>query len=185
MKSPKDSFSMQIQWIKLDMSTNVRIKYPKKFLMWQALESCGNVSEPFISEGSMGRNVYLNKFVIHIMKSLVFKYFLWSDTDHLKAKSIDLITREDKAPNFPQGRLIKWLWAICKLFKASMDTKRIDCIQTDLEENQPESSQNPWKIADGSTKDYAFGQERSQARNGWRRFSNKSFCKTLKIFMCC
>ena len=39
-------------------------KFPKKFLIWQALDQFGNVSQPYVHEGSMNSETYLKECVI-------------------------------------------------------------------------------------------------------------------------
>lgn len=60
-------------------------KYPKKFLVWQAIDQLGHVSEPFVHEGCMNAKIYLEECVTrrlipfiqehHKMQNVVF----WPD----------------------------------------------------------------------------------------------------------
>lgn len=105
-------------------------KFPKKYLVWQAMDETGKVSEPYISEGTMTGEIYLNEclkkrlipFILkhHEIEDIVF----WPDLatchyanivkDFLQEKAVDFVQKKDNPPNVPQARGIEKFWAECK-----------------------------------------------------------------------
>jgi transposase len=105
-------------------------KYPKKFMVWQALDDNGNATDPFIFEGTMNSELYVKECLkkrlvpfiqIHHPNS---KILFWPDmatshyaenvTSFLEENKIDYIKKKDNLPNCPQARPIEKFWAICK-----------------------------------------------------------------------
>lgn len=102
----------------------------KKFLVWQAIDESGNVSEPFISTGTINAETYLNEclkkrllpFIMrhHNLENVVF----WPDmaTSHyagvvvewLMENGINFVHKENNAPNVPQARPVEKYWSACK-----------------------------------------------------------------------
>lgn len=119
-------------------------KFTKKFMVWQAISEDGDVSEPFITTGTINGDIYLDEC---INKRLVPFYekkkgsspiIFWFDgaTAHYKGTvlarlrelNIDFVSKEDNPPNLPQCRPIERFWALCKaeykLTKKKCDTLR-------------------------------------------------------------
>lgn len=107
-----------------------KAKFCKKFLVWQAIDELGNVSDPFISTGTITGEVYLNECLKKRLMPFIQKYhetsdiLFWMDmaTSHYKgeviewltAQGIDFIEKDQNAPNVPQARPIEKFWALCK-----------------------------------------------------------------------
>jgi hypothetical protein len=105
-------------------------KFPTKYLVWQAIDSNGNTSDSFISEGTMNSEIYLNECLKKRLLPFIKKYhsngkiLFWSDlsTSHyanivlewLNNEKIEYIEKKDNPPNVPQARPIEHFWAICK-----------------------------------------------------------------------
>ena len=70
-------------------------KFPKKFLVWQAMDQFGNVYEPYVHEDCMGSETYLKECIIRYLIPLIKNYnsienvVFWSDpsTIHYEKKS--------------------------------------------------------------------------------------------------
>lgn len=104
-------------------------KFPAKYLIWQALDSDGNVSEPYVSKGTINTDTYL-----HILKNYLIPFIelhhtkeeviFWPDLApaHYSKKVIAFLTdagvkfvdRKSNTPNMPQGRPIEKFWALSK-----------------------------------------------------------------------
>jgi hypothetical protein len=105
-------------------------KYAHKFMVWQCIDEMGHVSEPFIKEGTITGDTYLEEclkkrllpFISkhHSLENIVF----WMDlaTPHYKKEcvqwlrdtKIQFIEKKDNPPNVPQARPIENYWALCK-----------------------------------------------------------------------
>lgn len=106
------------------------IKFPKKFLVWQAIGQDGRVSEPFITSGTINQHIYLKECIqarlLPFLKSYgdEHKILFWPDmasshyaktvVEELKKNKIEFVTKEENAPNVPHCRPIEKFWAICK-----------------------------------------------------------------------
>jgi hypothetical protein len=119
---------------KNDVSEEFRFKgkqkYPKKYLVWQAIDSNGNTSDPFISDGTINSEIYLNECLKKKLLPFIKKYhpnakiLFWSDlsTVHyanivlewLNNEKIEYVAKKENPPNVPQARPIEHFWAICK-----------------------------------------------------------------------
>lgn len=107
-----------------------KTKFAKKFLVWQAIDQHGNVSAPFISQGTINGDVYLNECLKKRLLPFIAKnhnveeVLFWPDmarahyatqvTDWLKSQNIDFVSHSENTPNFPAGRPIEKFWALCK-----------------------------------------------------------------------
>lgn len=104
-------------------------KFPKKYLVWQALDQFGNVSDPYVHEGCMNSQVYLQKCVIDRLIPFIKKYhkienvIFWPDlaTIHYAKtvkeeieKNVTLVLKDENPPNVPHLRPIEKFWAQCK-----------------------------------------------------------------------
>jgi transposase len=119
---------------KIGVADNVRFKhkqkFPKKFIVWQAIDQFGNVSEPYISEGTINGDTYLNECLIKRLLPFIHKHhnlnniLFWPDlaTAHyhrsvqswLHSQNINFVKKGENAPNVPQARPIERYWAECK-----------------------------------------------------------------------
>lgn len=107
-----------------------KAKYYKKFLIWQCLDENGNVSEPFVANGTINGKLYLEECLKKKMLPFIQKYhkideiILWMDmapchyskevTDWLTSMNIKFITKKQNAPNVPIARPIEKFWSLCK-----------------------------------------------------------------------
>ena len=105
-------------------------KFPKKYLIWQAIDSEGNKAECFISESNMNSDIYLNECLKKRLIKFIEKYhknkkiLFWPDlasshyadicTSFLKEKNINFVEKSKNPPNVPQARPIEKFWAIMK-----------------------------------------------------------------------
>lgn len=107
-----------------------KTKFPKRYLVWRAIDEHGNVSDPFISQGSMNGDLYLKECLQKRLSPFIKNHhklenvLFWPDmaTCHyrkdvkewLKVQNIDFIDKMENAPNVPQARPIERFWALCK-----------------------------------------------------------------------
>lgn len=105
-------------------------KFFKKFLVWQCIDELGNVSDPYVTTGTVNGEIYLKHCLKKRLKDFIDKYhknhkiLFWMDmatshykkevTDWLTAQGIDFIGKKENAPNVPQARPIEKFWALCK-----------------------------------------------------------------------
>lgn len=105
-------------------------KFPRKFLIWQLIDSSGNVSVPYVTTGTMNGKIYLNECIKKRLWPFIQKYhpelkiLFWPDmarchyakdvTNWLQKKKIEFVQERCNAPNVPQARPIEKFWALCK-----------------------------------------------------------------------
>ena len=105
-------------------------KFPKKYLVWQAMDDRGHVSKPYVKIGTMKAKEYLSECIEKILLPFLQKYkiksnaLFWPDlaTIHyakvvqnwFRANGIEFVEKESNPPNCPQARPIEKFWAICK-----------------------------------------------------------------------
>lgn len=106
------------------------VKFPKRYLVWQAMDELGNVSDAFISTGTMTGQIYLEECLKKRLIPFILKYheiediIFWPDlatchyagvvTSFLAAKNIDFVSKKENPPNVPEARGIEKFWAECK-----------------------------------------------------------------------
>ena len=102
---------------------------PKKFLIWQCMDQYGNISEPYVKEGTMDSKVYLEECIKkrlipfiqkhHKMSQVVF----WPDlaTIHYAKnvvefleKNFSIVGKNENPPKARHLRPIERFWALCK-----------------------------------------------------------------------
>ena len=102
----------------------------QKILVWQAIDENGNVSDPFISEGTINAQVYLNECLKKRLLPFIDQHYrreeviFWPDlasahyanivTSFLRDEKIPFVEKKENAPNVPQARGIEKFWALCK-----------------------------------------------------------------------
>ena len=107
-----------------------KAKFFKKTLIWQAMDENGNISEPFVSEGTISAEVYLKECIQARLLPFIDKYYdrnqilFWPDmasahyankvTSFLNDSNIEFVQKSKNAPNVPQARGIERFWALCK-----------------------------------------------------------------------
>lgn len=103
-------------------------KFPKKFLVWQAICSCGERSSSFITTGSINTDVYikecLQKRLLPFLRKHEVSSFFWPDlaSCHYSKKAIEwyqtnsvmIVPKEANPPNCPELRPIERYWALVK-----------------------------------------------------------------------
>jgi hypothetical protein len=105
-------------------------KFAKRFLVWQAIDFDGNVSEPFITTGTINGNIYLEECVKKRLIPFIEKYhnkedvIFWPDmaTAHyaqavqqfLNGYGVEYVSKTMNAPNVPHVRPIERFWSLCK-----------------------------------------------------------------------
>ena len=125
-------------------------KFPKKFLIWQAIGSDGKVSPSKVLCGTMNTETYFET-VKNILLTWIKKEYgaanivFWPDmaTPHyskkvvalLREEGVEFVERNENAPNLPQGRPIEQFWAICK--------RELDVDITDVNHMQKEWKKSP------------------------------------------
>lgn len=107
-----------------------KLKFFKKFMVWQAIDIDGNVSEPFIFYGTMDAETYLEECLKKRLLPFIHKHhrpeqvLFWPDmaTSHyarsvvswLRDQDFGFVERNENTPNFPQGRGIELFWGLIK-----------------------------------------------------------------------
>ena len=116
--------------VPIDIRTLPNEKYPTKYLIWQALDEFGNVSEPFIKIGTLTSEEYKKECVEKRLLPFIKKHhskktvLFWPDMARihygkcvlncLKDNQIDFVSWKDNAPAVPQARPIERYWSLCK-----------------------------------------------------------------------
>jgi transposase len=98
--------------------------------VWQALDENGNVSDPFISTGTIDAKTYKEECVEKRLVPFIERHhdktevLFWPDmaTSHyagivresLASHGITFVEKVENAPNVPQARPIERFWSLCK-----------------------------------------------------------------------
>lgn len=117
---------------KCDVPENLRTqkmsKFAKKFLIWQAICTCGKRSTPFVTTSTMNGQVYLEeclqKRLLPLLKAHDGPTIFWPDLaschytkdvlEWYKANDVDFVPKDLNPPNTPELRPIEKYWAIMK-----------------------------------------------------------------------
>lgn len=118
-KDPKD--------IDYQIKNKTQCKFPKKYLVWQAIDEFGNVSESYISDGPLDSKTYLKECIKARLIPFILQYheieniLFWPDpasihyakivTDYLTQKKIEFVAKSKNPPNVPQARGIEMMWS--------------------------------------------------------------------------
>ena len=105
-------------------------KFPEKYMIWQAIDEDGNVTEPYICKGTLTSEKYLQHCIKPILIPFIKQHhnlcdvLFWPDlaTPHygkivqaeLRAQGIAYVPKEINPPNVPSARPIEIFWAIMK-----------------------------------------------------------------------
>lgn len=103
-------------------------KFAKKYLLWQALCTCGRRSSVFVTKATMNGRLYINeclkKRLLPLYKAHTIKPLFWPDlsTVHYAKDSVawytsngvKYVTKECNPPNTPEIRPIEKWWGITK-----------------------------------------------------------------------
>lgn len=117
-------------------------KFPVKYLVWQAICTCGQKSSPFVTTGTINADIYvkecLQKRLLPFFRKHDTSAFFWPDLatchygrkarDFYEAQSIPIVPKEANPPNCPELRPIEKYWANIKrkLKKTKKHTSNID-----------------------------------------------------------
>jgi hypothetical protein len=120
-------------------------KFPKQYLVWQAIDEYGQVSEPYVKKGTLKAKEYLEECLKKRLLPFIRKYHkntpivFWPDMASihyqkdvikwLRSEKIEFIEKKENVPNCPQVRPIEIFWAVVKR-KYSLMTKVYKTIQT-------------------------------------------------------
>lgn len=103
-------------------------KFPKKFLIWQAICTCGKRSQTFVTTGSVNQDVYirecLQKRLLPFLRQHSVPSFFWPDlaTSHYSKRAmkwyedngVNIVPKWCNPPNCPELRPIERYWAMVK-----------------------------------------------------------------------
>jgi len=131
--------------------TKQKSKYSKKFLVWQAICSCGERSQVFITNGTINTEIYVKECLQKRLLPFVRKHdiftFFWPDLascHYSKAalkwfedNNIHLVPKEANPPNYPELRPIERYWALVKR----------ELKATEKEAKDIQNFKNKWKAA--------------------------------------
>ncbi|KAF2901664.1 hypothetical protein ILUMI_04520 [Ignelater luminosus] len=82
-------------------------KFLKKYLVWQAIDENGKVSEPYVTNKSLTADIYLKEYLATCHYAKVCLEFLTQE-------KLEFIGKHENPPNIPQARGIEKCWALCK-----------------------------------------------------------------------
>lgn len=103
-------------------------KFPKKFLIWQAICTCGRRSKIFVTTGTINQEIYvnecLNKRLMPMIRDHSGSLLFWPDlaSAHYSKKTmewyreneVNFVPRDKNPPNCPELRPIEKYWANLK-----------------------------------------------------------------------
>jgi transposase len=121
-------------------------KFAKKFLLWQAICSCGQYSKPYVTTGTINGQIYreecLQKRLLPFLRSHRGPTLFWPDLaschyakqvmEWYEENDVVVVPKEANPPNAPELRPIEKFWAIMKakvkksgkMFKTGDDLKK-------------------------------------------------------------
>lgn len=103
-------------------------KFPEKYLVWQAICSCGLRTTPYITKGTLNAKGYLEnclkKTLLPFMRKQNSPVIFWPDLaschfakevkEWYEKEGVHVVPRECNPPNSPEIRPIEKYWAIVK-----------------------------------------------------------------------
>lgn len=133
-------------------------KYPKKYLVWQAICQCGLKSKIFVCHGTINQKIYveecLQKCLLPLLKMHSGSVLFWPDLasahygklamEWFENNAVTIVSRDANPPNTPQLRPIEAYWANIK--RKLLKTKK--CVK-----NEKEFKSKWQKATDTVTKD--------------------------------
>lgn len=129
--------------------TKQKSKFPRKFLVWQAICSCGDRTPSFVTNGTINSDIYiqecLKKRLLPFMKKHNVSTFFWPDlaSAHYSKKTLEwyrqnnvtLVPKEANPPNCPELRPIEKYWALVKQILKKTNREVKDMTQFKLKWN--------------------------------------------------
>jgi transposase len=111
-----------------EYKTKKRSKFPKKFLVWQAICTCGKKSRTFVTTGTINTDVYINeclqKRLLPLIRSHEDDVLFWPDLaschyakssmEWYTSRNINIVPKEMNPANSPELRPIEEYWSIVK-----------------------------------------------------------------------
>lgn len=108
--------------------TQRRSKFPRKYLVWQAICSCGERSQNFVTTGTINTEIYikqcLQKRLLPFLRSHDVSSYFWPDLaschyskaalEWYQQNNVTFVPREANPPNCPELRPIERYWALVK-----------------------------------------------------------------------
>lgn len=108
--------------------TQKKTKFPTKFLVWQAICTCGKRSAAFITTGTINTDIYikecLKKRLLPFIREHEVSTYFWPDlaSCHYSKSAVEwyqkndvvFVPREANPPNCPELRPIERYWALVK-----------------------------------------------------------------------
>lgn len=105
-------------------------KFGKKVMVWQAICSCGKYTKPFIVNGSMNADVYVNqclkKYLLPLIRQHEDPVIFWPDLaschyanltlNWYKSENVNFVPKHMNPPNCPEIRPIERFWALMKAY---------------------------------------------------------------------
>lgn len=125
-----------------EFRTKRKSKFPKKFLIWQAICSCGERSKFFITSGNVNSDIYvkecLQKRLLPFLRQHSIPTFFWPDlaSCHYSRQTlkwysdneVTFVPKEANPPNSPELRPVERYWALTKrnLKQTKQEVKTMD-----------------------------------------------------------
>jgi hypothetical protein len=126
--------------------TKMKSKFPKKYLVWQAICTCGMRSQTFVASGTVNTDIYIEECLKKRLLSFILKHkespFFWPDlaSCHYSKKAlqwyndnnITFVPREANPPNCPELRSIERYWTLVKrrLKETKKEVKTINQLES-------------------------------------------------------
>ena len=121
---PGSEFYSQVgdEEVDLEFKLKRKTKFAAKYLVWQAIAENGEVSEPFITTGTINQQVYLEECIKKRLVPFIEKFedknvLFWPDLasvhyatavqQYLKSQNIDFVSKEQNPPSVPDLRPIE------------------------------------------------------------------------------
>jgi len=111
-----------------EFRTQQKSKFPKRFMVWQAICTCGFRSAVFVTEGTINGEIYVKECLQKRLLPLIRKHstpaFFWPDLaschyskvakEWFESNAVNLVPRECNPANCPELRPIERYWALIK-----------------------------------------------------------------------
>lgn len=116
--------------VKYEERVKPKCKFTQQYLIWQAIDDNGHISDAYVSERTMNASIYVKECLKKRLLPFIRKYhnmaniLFWPDlsTSHyaketiafLESHGVPYVKKKDNAPNVPQARGVERFWALCK-----------------------------------------------------------------------